>query len=88
MKSILNFMRNLTILFAIALSYFVGIAGGEAQSAVAQTTLINCQTQIVTLAAQNNDGSPVTYNVNSNQVVTVSGVSFSGTPTIQLENCS
>jgi hypothetical protein len=48
-----------------------------AQTSVNTTTLSNCQTQIVTLASQSANGTPVTYNFNSNQIVSISGIAES-----------
>lgn len=56
---------------------------GAAQSSVTTTTLSNCQTQIVTLVATGSTSpSLATYNLNSNQIVCVSGLVSSYSPNI------
>ena len=62
-------MKNkpiVTILSFIAL--LTNISANGQNTSVAVTTLSNCQTQIVTLVAQY--GSPITYNLATNQILT------------------
>ena len=77
-KQIIGFLISIVLLTELC---------ADGQSSVAVTTLINCQTQILTLTANWSSGGSViaSYNTSTNQIITLNNVgnnSGSGTPNV------